>query len=450
MKLNNYKYLLGLDSEFRLNNIFIICSYLLSIFPILTFGIRTIIIIVWIFFGTLSLLKNKSFQINQDKYSKPIIIFLVISFMLLIFSLLYSKDVSEGSKRLIGMLPFAILPIIFYLNKRTFTKKRIDWIINFFCCSVIIFVLYQMLLLLFNFDIITNDLSISEIKRNNLHHLSSISQDQIQQIKIRRLRNFILKLVDSHPTYQGLWISFVVFWLISKLKSDRRQLKYKIPAILVVGMLIFWMFVISARMPILASIVAIILTWILFKGISIRTFSSIILFSIITLFSLYTFIKPINTKVSEIVDNVFTLPTKGNDIYNFNSTNVRSGIYYCDGILVKENWLFGTGIGDMQAELSACYDEKIGAKVYKWQSYNSHNQYLFFLIGSGVLTLFSFCSFLFYSFKKLIAVRNSALFYGFMVISIVMLTENIISRSDGVLFFGLYVSLILLSSKKTK
>ncbi|WP_298542613.1 O-antigen ligase family protein [uncultured Aquimarina sp.] len=448
--MNNYKYLLGLDSEFRLNNIFIICSYLLSIFPILTFGIRTIIIIVWIFFGTLSLLKNKSFQINQDKYSKPIIIFLVISFMLLIFSLLYSKDVSEGSKRLIGMLPFAILPIIFYLNKRAFTKKRIDWIINFFCCSVIIFVLYQMLLLLFNFDIITNDLSISEIKRNNLHHLSSISQDQIQQIKIRRLRNFILKLVDSHPTYQGLWISFVVFWLISKFKSDWRQLKYKIPAILVVGMLIFWMFVISARMPILASIVAIILTWILFKGVSIRTFSSIILFSIITLFSLYTFIKPINTKVSEIVDNVFTLPTKGNDIYNFNSTNVRSGIYYCDGILVKENWLFGTGIGDMQAELSACYDEKIGAKVYKWQSYNSHNQYLFFLIGSGVLTLFSFCSFLFYSFKKLIAVRNSALFYGFMVISIVMLTENIISRSDGVLFFGLYVSLILLSSKKTK
>ncbi|WP_158596962.1 O-antigen ligase [Aquimarina sp. BL5] len=391
--------------------------------------------------------KNRGFQVKFDKYNKLIIVFLTTSFVLLIFSLSYSENISTGINRLTVMVPMVLLPKIFYLNKRTFTKKRIDWIISFFCCSVIIFVLYQMLLLLFNFDIITNDLSISEIKRNNLHHLSSISQDQIQQIKIRRLRNFILKLVDSHPTYQGLWISFVVFWLISKLKSDWRQLKYKIPAILVVGMLIFWMFVISARMPILASIVAIILTWILFKGVSIRTFSCIILFSIITLFSLNTFIKPINTKVSEIVDNVFTLPTKGNDIYNFNSTNVRSGIYYCDGILVKENWLFGTGIGDMQAELSACYDEKIGAKVYKWQSYNSHNQYLFFLISSGVLALFSFCCFLFYSFRKMIILGNTLLFYALAVICIVMLTENIISRSDGVLFFGLFVSLILLSSK---
>ncbi|WP_299213014.1 O-antigen ligase family protein [uncultured Aquimarina sp.] len=447
MKLNNYKYLFGLQSEFSINSLFLICSYVLSIFPILSFGIRSILIAVWGFLGILCLIRSYSYPIITDKTDKSIIVFLSTSFIFLIFSLWYTENISDGVKRLIQMFPIVLIPLIFYLNKQIFTKQRIDWIANLFCLSVIIFVLYQVLCLGFNFDILTNDLSLIEIKRNNLHHLNNISQDQIQQIKIRRLRSFITKLVDSHPIYQGLWMSFVIYFNFHKLKFNSNSATQKIFRVFIILLMFFWMVLISSRMPLIATFIAGIITIIIFKHYN---FKMVILLGCISLGCfclLFVTLKPMQTRFEEILDNIFVFPTKGNDIYNYNSTNVRAGIYYCSGIVAKDNWLFGLGIGDVQENLSKCYDQKIGAKIYQWQDYNSHNQYLFFLISSGIVTLFSFCCFLFYCFRKVIILGNASLFYALTVICIVMLTENIISRSDGVLFFGLYTSLILLSIK---
>ncbi|WP_367182335.1 O-antigen ligase family protein [uncultured Aquimarina sp.] len=345
------------------------------------------------------------------------------------------------------MFPIVLIPIIFYLNKKIFTEQRIDWIASLFCFSVMIFVLYQVICLGFNFDILTNDLSLIEIKRNNLHHLNNISQDQIQQVKIRRLRNFITKLVDSHPIYQGLWISFVVYFNYHKLRFNSNSITQKIFRVFIILFMFFWMVLISSRMPLIAIFIAGIMTMIIFKHFNLRRMILLGCISLGCFFILLATFKPMQTRFEEVFDNIFVFPTKGNDIYNYNSTNVRTGIYYCSGIVARDNWLFGLGVGDVQENLSKCYDQKIGAKIYQWNDYNSHNQYLFFLISSGIVTLLSFCCFLFYCFRKVLILRNSHLFYALTVICIVMLTENIISRSDGVLFFGLCASLILLSSK---
>ncbi|SEK77250.1 O-antigen ligase like membrane protein [Aquimarina amphilecti] len=447
MKLNNYKYLFGLESEFSINSLFLICSYVLSIFPLLSFGIRSILIAVWVFLGILCLIKSSSFSTIMDKTDKSIIVFLSTSFVLLIFSLWYTENISDGVKRLVQMFPIVLIPIIFYLNKQIFTKQRIDWIANLFCLSVLVFVLYQILWLGFNFDILTNDLSLTEIKRNNLHHLNNINQDQIQQVKIRRLRNFITKLVDSHPIYQGLWMSFVIYFNYHQLKFSVNSVLQKIVRIFIICLMFFWMLLISSRMPLIATFIAGIMTVILFRHYNLKKVFLLCGISFGCFCILLVTLKPMQTRFVEILDNIFILPTKGNDIYNYNSTNVRVGIYYCSGIIAKDNWLFGLGVGDVQENLSKCYDQKIGAEIYQWKDYNSHNQYLFFLISSGIVALFSFCCFLFYCFRKVILLGNSYLFYVLIIICIVMLTENIISRSDGVLFFGLFTSLILLSYK---
>ena len=298
------------------------------------------------------------------------------------------------------MFPMILIPIIFYLNKETFTNQRIDCITYVFCWSVIILVLYQILYLGFNFDIITSDLSLEEIKRNNLHHVSSISQDQVQQVKIRRLRNFINKLVDSHPIYQGLWMSFVIYFNYHRLKFNSNSTLQKVLNLFIILLMLGWMVLISSRMPLIAIFISGILTLIVFKHYNLKR---LFLFGGVSLacFCLLTVtLKPMQTRFEEIFDNVFVFPTKGNDIYNYNSTNVRVGIYYCSGIVAKNNWLFGLGIGDVQENLSRCYDQKLGAKIYQWNDYNSHNQYLFFLISSGVVTLFSFVVFCFIVSEK--------------------------------------------------
>lgn len=449
MKLNNYLNRVGISSKLTVNNIFIIFSYLLAIFPLLPFGVRSIIMVLWVCLGIFCFYKNAFKNLRIDVNSKFIIIFLISSYLLLILSLFYSDDKSEGIKKITQMLSFLVIPLVFYLNNPIFEKKIIEAIIKVFCYSVVVVVFYQLLILSFNLEVLTEDLSLLEIKRSNLHHLSSISLDQVNQVKIRRFRAFIMTVVDSHPTYQGLWISFAVFQLSIKLKSKWSNLSYSLPIIFILCVLVCWMFLISARLPILASVFAGILTIVKYGKLHFHSILGMFLFLALVLFGMYNLVRPIKTKVDEVTSNIFKLPTKGNDIYNFNSTNVRSGIYYCDGIVAKDNWLFGTGLGDIQNELTTCYNERIGAKIYTWHKFNSHNQYLFFLISTGLFGLFSFLGLLYYLYRKVVATDNSNMFYFFILISTVFLTENVISRSDGVMFFGLFVSIILLDSKNS-
>ena len=122
------------------------------------------------------------------------------------------------------MLSFIIFPLIFYLNRDFFSKKHVYQILDFFLISVLILVFYQIIIIFFNFDFVTSTLSLSEIKANGFNSLNEISNEKLEQIKLRRFRNFIKKISNTHSTYQGLWVGFSIFYL--GLKSF--DSKYKI------------------------------------------------------------------------------------------------------------------------------------------------------------------------------------------------------------------------------
>lgn len=449
MKLNNYLKSYKSKTKLSLDYSFVVTSYLLAFFPIMSFALRSIILIFWICLGLFCSYK-RGFKVISTKNDKLIMLFLTVSFFSLVLSLFYSDNQSAGIKRLIQMLSFFVIPLIFYFNKSIFSMKRIYWIIKIFCFSVIIIIFYQLLMVVFNLEALTDNLSNIEIKRNNLHHLKTISSEQIYQVKIRRFRSFIIELVDSHPTYQGLWVSFTVFFISYRLKFQKGKKLFALLKIVIVCVLISWLFLILARAPILAMVLTLITMYLTFQKFKFYRSLVIMLALILISTTLYVSVGSIRTKIDEIAKNLFILPTKGNDIYNFNSTNVRNGIYYCASIIAKDNLITGTGIGDMQDELIRCYNERIGAKIYTWHRYNSHNQYFFFLISTGILGLLVFLGLLYTLFIKVIATRNKVMFFFLISLSLVFLTENVLSRSDGVLFFSLFLSMILLEPLRTE
>lgn len=434
--------------EFKRDNIFIFLSVLLATFPVQSFGIRSGVMIVWAIVGLSSWRRGLKNFSTIGKIELSIITFLLITFLLLILSLLNSDDKSEGLKKITQMLAFVIIPVVFYLNKSILNKEVLETVIKFFCFSTLLIVLYQLIFLMFNFHIFTDDLSITEIKRNNLHHLSEITSEQINQIKIRRLRNFILGLVDSHPTYQGIWSGVTIFYFLSSFRIREHNSINNILCVFFSSILFFWMFLIAARMPIIAILLAGLITILKFKKNFYYVLIILVLFVFVAILS-YKFVDPIRTKIDELVNSIFVLPTKGNDIYNFNSTNVRTGIYRCAIMVAQDNWLFGTGIGDIQEALNNCYSNEIGAKIFTWHKYNSHNQYLFFLISTGIFGLISFVLLLYTLILKSFFTKNMVLFFFILLVSLVLLTENIISRSDGVLFFSLFSGIILSTEIKT-
>ena len=232
------------------------------------------------------------------------------------------------------MLSFLIFPIIFYLNRGFFSKKKIYKILDFFSFSVLILVIFQIIQVLLNFDFFSSGITLQEIKSNGYHSLNEISEDKIDQIKLRRFRNFIIKISNTHPTYQGLWISLSIFYLGLKSFASEKII-LKIINIVVISIFILWFYLISARMPIVALVFSLVLIILFFYKSSLKKKVSLLLITLFILIALLSFKNPFSIRVKEYYNTGFSLLGEKSGASKFNSSNVRKGFYYCRLVLIK-------------------------------------------------------------------------------------------------------------------
>ena len=132
---------------------------------------------------------------------------------------------------------------------------------------------------------------------------------------------------------------------------------------------------------------------------------------------------------------------------NANSTDLRQAIYTEAIGLIQKSPVFGYGIGDYNDKLKQSYKEKDLAFLLE-KNYNAHNQYLSsWLIGG----LFSFLALVFLlgrNFFLSVKYTNHLLFLVVTFYMIVMFTENILEREDGVIFFSLFLNYFALLNYK--
>lgn len=112
--------------------------------------------------------------------------------------------------------------------------------------------------------------------------------------------------------------------------------------------------------------------------------------------------------------------------------------------LIKENFWFGVGTGDVVDEILQYY-EKTNSRLDKKWRLRSHNQYATFLIGFGFLGFVVICYAIIYPIylhrKKL-----SIFFYAFLTIAVLsMVSEDTLETQVGVTFFSLFYSLFMFS-----
>jgi O-antigen ligase len=430
------------NNTFTIDKIFLFLSILLGCFPLLTFRMRSVLTVIWGVFGVYIFFKQK----KKLKYNTEFSIF-VTPYLLISLSLFYSTNIENGLGMLTKMLSFVIFPLVFYLNRDFFLKKHIYKIFDFFSISVLILVLFQIGKVVYNYDYISSSLTLQEIKSNGFISITEITPEKVEQIKLRRFRNYIIETSNTHTTYQGLWICFTIFYLgLKSFASEKKVIK--IINVVLITIFIFWLYLISARMPFLALVVSLILVIIIFSEFSLKKKVLVSLIPLLVLTALLFFHNPFSTRVKEYYNTGFSILGESSRAGEFNSSNVRNGVYYCDMKLIKDAPFFGVGLGDIQDKLNDCYQENINSKVYKWHTYNTHNQYAFFWIASGVLGLISFLALICINFLNSFKKKNILLFYLSGITTMVFFTENLLQRSDGVLFYFFFISLLFFNKIK--
>ncbi|WP_166383407.1 MULTISPECIES: O-antigen ligase family protein [unclassified Polaribacter] len=428
-----------------LHKFFLSFTLVLASFPLLPFGVRSVVTVIWCLSGILFYFKENKINV---KLNKEIWVFL-IPYLILIFSLIYSKNTNEGINTLTKMLSFIIIPIPFFLNRNIFNNKNVFRIIYVFSIAVVLLVLYQLSVVLFNMDYLLEGLSVSEIKINGYKSIHEVTEEAVSRIKLRRFRSFINTISNTHTTYQGLWISFTIF-IFSASIYKRKIWAERVVLFFLVVILLTWLYLISTRMPLLSLLVSSIITIVVFGRLTKKKLFYLgFTFSLICILTL-SFKNPLSIRVKEYFNTGFQVLNKSSKINDYNSSNVRNGIYYCSLNLIPKNLFLGVGIGDMQDELNNCYSTELSSVIYSWNDYNTHNQYLLFFVSSGVIGFIAFMFFLFYMIRKSYRDKNFIYFYFIISICLMFLTENILVRSDGVIFFSFFNSLLFFNTLKKK
>lgn len=119
----------------------------------------------------------------------------------------------------------------------------------------------------------------------------------------------------------------------------------------------------------------------------------------------------------------------------WNSIGVRITVMKC----TWDTWVtvpfFGTGLGDQQAALNACYSS-LG--FISMVDYNTHNQYLQFLLSGGIVGLATFLFVLGYSARQALKRKNVLYLCFLFVFMMCCLTESILERQQGIMFLAFF------------
>lgn len=115
--------------------------------------------------------------------------------------------------------------------------------------------------------------------------------------------------------------------------------------------------------------------------------------------------------------------------------------------LIRKSPLIGYGTG---SEIQLLQEQYFAKKFYSSYLHrlNSHNQYLSFLIKTGIWGLSIYIVTLAYSFKRAIKKRDVVFFSFLILIVVVSLSENVLDADKGVMFYGLFLSYFVFVSEQ--
>lgn len=127
-----------------------------------------------------------------------------------------------------------------------------------------------------------------------------------------------------------------------------------------------------------------------------------------------------------------------NDINNYSAN--RTAPLYCSLDLLKDNWISGFGVGELQSQMNIWYKEH---GLDQLVNYNTHNQYLDYILTFGILGLLLLLFNLGYSFY--LSFKYNLRIYSVLtfILSLSFLTETVLGSNKGVIFFAFMNSLFM-------
>lgn len=381
-------------------------------YPIQYFNIAFIaFILIWVInFG-------KRFHKNLKAiFSNRLVLLFTSLYVVNVLGLGYSKDQTTGLFLLEKKIALLLFPILLCLV--SFNKKQIDRILYSFLLST----LGASLICLF-------------------YYLNQYIQGNNNFIGVFELfdRELFCSAIDLYPTYFGIYVTFSIFIILNFLIRDWQMMSMKMKYLFIITLLFLVSidFLLAARTP-LIMLVLVGSTLYLRFWLKQKILGTFLFLGALGFFLIFIFIfKGFGNRFKELYETKWSPPV---GIYH-NSTNLRIGIFHCTIEVLKTHWLLGLGTGGVQSQLDSCYKANGFSDELSIGHYNTHNEYFNVWLNNGISGLLIFVTLLFVSVKMAYR-QNSMIYISFLLlIFFCCLTESILERNKGVVFFAFFSSL---------
>ncbi len=249
-----------------------------------------------------------------------------------------------------------------------------------------------------------------------------------------------------HPTYLTMYLGVAVYFVLERLLQTTNRTQGAI-----VGAELFFLLANSILLSARTALATTLLLTIVFAIIAIREKK----FSVATrtgwfmavgcsiLF--YVGMNRINNRFTQVEEAIVQ---QSEQATVHNSTTGRIEIWKESLVLLQDNWMIGTGTGDIKDELLKSY----AAHQFTYgleRKLNSHNQFLQTWLALGIAGLLSLVALLLIPLIKTRISTDNAFLFLVGIITLNAMTESILEVQKGVFFLSFFYSLMLNRTNKS-
>ncbi|MFN5223391.1 MAG: O-antigen ligase family protein [Bacteroidota bacterium] len=389
--------------------------YLLSCFPLI--GMKATVWAIAVFVLVALITGNYRGLLKSDKAA------VLLSgglFLLILLRCLIPNHNPESLSYVEVSVSLLLIPMAFHLKSGAFTEREISLAGWIFISST---------LLAFAFGM--------------GYSLYQVSQMQIesQDLLSFHIRTFFENAVRYHPTYASVLLGATMLKLLQNL-LERKNNPWLIGVLMVFAGILLAL--LASRTPIAATLGCMVLL-VAFYTKSILKAGVMLAVITASAFVFFQTVPSFSARFKEVSVENTKLPEKNSE----DSFNLRTGIFHCSMGIIKQHWIWGIGPGQVKSVLNDCYND-IAPDVYKNKNFNTHNQFMDYWAGLGIIgPIMLLLLFLF----TMLTLWKRGDWTGFCILLLflgAMQTENLLTRQNGIVAFCYLLALHIFVIGKSK
>jgi O-antigen ligase len=248
--------------------------------------------------------------------------------------------------------------------------------------------------------------------------------------------------MDLHPAYLSLHILFCILILLERMMD---QTKVEWISVVLLSLFIFYLALLASRTAILSFVI--ILVYLMVNQLQKSPWNSkvSVLGCVLITFGGLIWLNPVS-RFRIIQEPKATGLEIHQEVTQWNSVNLRLLEWQASWNIIKKSWITGVGTGDGQDALKGYYASFNTST--RNMDFDSHNQYLQTVIELGMM---GFISLLLCLFLPAFRPGYSTLHLSFILLfGLMCLTESMLARQKGIVFFTLFQSLFLTVQPRTR